>query len=437
MKATTLPILFLFFLIGFSNQIHAQATLSFQGILKKSNGIAVDDDTYSLTFSLYNAETGGSPLWTETQTDVEVSSGIYSVLLGDANPIKIAFDEIYYLGVKVNGGSELTPRFRLTSAPYALSLIGESNIFPSSGDIKADGAIIANKMVVGGAALAATHALKVVGGVLANSGAPGGNTGYAFDGDFDTGIFSKGDGQVSVYTNNNEKLTITNSKTTVAGDQEVSGTLSAGNVNMKQGGSINYNGLKDWRLVETDYFENNDTDGWRVSLPISGDDGAWRNGILNTVQVKDFGEFAGKALGPSDNDHVLKKQYSLNNAGDYTQIKVVFNYFMLNEWRQDDWANNGWAAFSTTSTGSKIRVGWMRNETNMSLSYVLRNDNTFKSAANFENGRPGTTIADQWVRGEMVGHYSGKNFWVFFGYTNNDAGLQENFAVGSIEIWVR
>ena len=115
----------------------AQATLSIQGTVKNSDGTAVSNGKYSIKFSLYTSESGGTPVWTETQDAVTVTGGVYSALLGASNPLNAAFDRTYYLGVAVDGGAEWIPRARLTSSPYALSLVGSSNVFPSSGAIGA------------------------------------------------------------------------------------------------------------------------------------------------------------------------------------------------------------------------------------------------------------------------------------------------------------
>jgi hypothetical protein len=136
MKILKSSLLLLFFL-AFATQISAQATLSVQGTLQKSNGSAVDDGNYSLTFSIYTAATGGTALWTETQPSVAIVDGVYSVLLGTVTPLTVPFNQAYYVGVTVQGGTELIPRTLLTSSPYALSLIGSTNIFPSSGPIGA------------------------------------------------------------------------------------------------------------------------------------------------------------------------------------------------------------------------------------------------------------------------------------------------------------
>lgn len=113
----------------------AQATLSVQGTIQKSTGAAVDDGDYTLIFKLYTTETGGTPVWSETQSTVNIIGGVYSVTLGSVTPLTPAFDQTYYLGVTVSSGAELTPRARLTSSPYALSLIGQDNIFPSTGAV--------------------------------------------------------------------------------------------------------------------------------------------------------------------------------------------------------------------------------------------------------------------------------------------------------------
>jgi len=95
-------------------------TMSYQGVLTDDGGTVASDGTYQLTFSLYDAETTGNLEWTETHEAVAVTNGIFSVILGSTDPLSIGFDEEYWLGVSVDGGAELTPRTRLTAAPYSL-----------------------------------------------------------------------------------------------------------------------------------------------------------------------------------------------------------------------------------------------------------------------------------------------------------------------------
>ena len=139
-RLTQIALLFLF-IVQFDS-VHAQAKLSVQGILKKSSGDAVPDGTYTITFRLYtnvNA-TVAQNVWVETQDGVDVSSGIYSTVLGNVTPLNVPFNVEYYLGVAIGGvnSAEMTPRITLTSAPYALSLRGSSNLFPSTGQVVAD-----------------------------------------------------------------------------------------------------------------------------------------------------------------------------------------------------------------------------------------------------------------------------------------------------------
>src|SRR5579872_2900304 len=85
----------LFFLLGLiglllvSSSIHAQGgsagiykTINFQGKVVNTNGTNVTDGTYSFVFKIYDVSSAGSALWTETQSSVTVTSGVFSVALG-------------------------------------------------------------------------------------------------------------------------------------------------------------------------------------------------------------------------------------------------------------------------------------------------------------------------------------------------------------------
>jgi len=110
----------LLIIIPFTGYSAVPQTINYQGFLTDSGGTPVDG-TVQMTFSLYDVATGGSPLWTETQTSVTVSDGIYSVVLGSVTPINLAFDTQYYLGIEVETDGEMTPRQALTSVGYALN----------------------------------------------------------------------------------------------------------------------------------------------------------------------------------------------------------------------------------------------------------------------------------------------------------------------------
>lgn len=133
--------LFVSLLLLISNILIAQseiATLNVQGILRDNSGKALEDKAYSITFRIYDQETGGNYLWSENQS-VQLSNGVFNAVLGTSTSFasaNLGFDKAYWVGVSVDGANEYSPRIRLTSSPYALSLIGSSNKFPSSGTVQ-------------------------------------------------------------------------------------------------------------------------------------------------------------------------------------------------------------------------------------------------------------------------------------------------------------
>jgi hypothetical protein len=110
-----------FFLLFFACEIFSQGipqTINYQGVLKDASGNIVNNGDYNLTFKIYDSETGGTPLWTETKL-INVVDGIFSTQLGSVTPLTLSFDNAYWLGVTVGSGSELTPRIAFTSVPYS------------------------------------------------------------------------------------------------------------------------------------------------------------------------------------------------------------------------------------------------------------------------------------------------------------------------------
>lgn len=93
-------------------------TITYQGYLTNAAGEAVTGPV-ALRFALYAQPTGGDPLWAESHQAVSAVNGIYSVTLGSATPVTLAFDRPLYLGVSIGGGAEMTPRHELTTVPYA------------------------------------------------------------------------------------------------------------------------------------------------------------------------------------------------------------------------------------------------------------------------------------------------------------------------------
>ena len=102
---------------------NAPRLLKFSGVLTDDAGKPLKG-TVQLTFSLYQDQEGGSPLWQEVQAAHLDSLGRYSVLLGAAEsaglPLEpFAYGEAHWLGVQVQAQPE-QPRTLLVSVPYAM-----------------------------------------------------------------------------------------------------------------------------------------------------------------------------------------------------------------------------------------------------------------------------------------------------------------------------
>jgi hypothetical protein len=95
----------------------------FGGTAKDLNGNPLIG-VVGITFALYSEQTGGAPLWLETQNATADSSGHYTVLLGSTKPEGLpaelfTSEQARWVGVQVSGQPE-QPRVLLVSAPYAL-----------------------------------------------------------------------------------------------------------------------------------------------------------------------------------------------------------------------------------------------------------------------------------------------------------------------------
>lgn len=97
--------------------------INYQGRLIDDSGDPVPDGYYDIAFWLYDdpAATSGHELWTSGQRTIAVTDGLFTYQLGSgkAFPAGIFADGELWLGVKLHGEAEMTPRTQLVIVPYA------------------------------------------------------------------------------------------------------------------------------------------------------------------------------------------------------------------------------------------------------------------------------------------------------------------------------
>ncbi len=107
-------------------------TLGYQGRLKNSSGNPLTG-TFTFTFRLYDALSGGNLLWTEVQPGIATDSGFFSAELGSVTPFPstMDFNEPLFLSSEVNSDGEMSPRATVNSVAYAYTS-GGINSLPSA-----------------------------------------------------------------------------------------------------------------------------------------------------------------------------------------------------------------------------------------------------------------------------------------------------------------
>ncbi len=93
------------------------ATVAFTARI--ADGGAPVTGTHSFTFTLYDADTAGNNVWTETM-DLAVSDGVVATALGATTALPAFTGSALFLEVAMDGAAPFSPRLAIHSVPYAL-----------------------------------------------------------------------------------------------------------------------------------------------------------------------------------------------------------------------------------------------------------------------------------------------------------------------------
>lgn len=95
------------------------SVVPFQGTLLSSSGVPVDG-AFQMVFSAWDAQSGGTMLWTSAQLAVTVAGGVFEAELGPMPPTLFPSSPSVWIEAKIVGESPL-PRRKLGSVPYAMT----------------------------------------------------------------------------------------------------------------------------------------------------------------------------------------------------------------------------------------------------------------------------------------------------------------------------
>lgn len=146
MKRAALVLALFGLLLGGRAISSAPRSIGFIGSVTRPGSAQLPDGNYAVALALYDVQTGGTALWTDTR-NVAVVKGVFTTLLGDeaSNPIPLSvrFDAPYFVGVRIGADAdhldaEMTPRLPLSAVPYALFAHSVADNSISSSNLAAD-----------------------------------------------------------------------------------------------------------------------------------------------------------------------------------------------------------------------------------------------------------------------------------------------------------
>lgn len=201
--------------------VDAPLYISFQGYLEEDG--SPGSGLHDFIFRLKDFPTAGITKWTELQSDVLVTDGLYNVLLGSASSLgSVDFNDDLWLSIEVDG-QEILPRPQIVASPYSIMSLealdlrlpavisGTANVDGTkllritnngTGDVlRVEGATASDGIEVDGADLRGIL-LTNIGGAALYASAPGGDGLY---------VSSPGDDGVDIRNPADNGIVVTNS----------------------------------------------------------------------------------------------------------------------------------------------------------------------------------------------------------------------------------
>jgi len=121
MKRTVVCFIFLLIQFFSGSLLYAEIPklINYQGTITDASGPI--SGSHSLTFRIYSDSLASSPLWVEAHSAVDISYGLFNVLLGSIVniPDGLFVGSLRWIGVSVDSDPEISPRMRIASVPWA------------------------------------------------------------------------------------------------------------------------------------------------------------------------------------------------------------------------------------------------------------------------------------------------------------------------------
>ena len=372
-------------------------TLNYQGYLASPGGTPVNA-TVSMQLKLYIVDTGGAPVYGETQS-VTVTNGLFNALIGTVTPIPgtVLFDQQYFLGITIDSDAEMTPRRPLTASPYALRAALADGVAASQITGAVSTSQIANGAVTPGKLSANYAGSASAGGPATTAIALVSNGTNCGAGQFASGVDAQGNAEGCTTPAGGTVTTVATGTGLTGGPITGSGTVSVAP------GGISSTELAANAVTTTKLADGNVTDAKIVALAAAkltgtvavanGGTGLVATGAAGNVLRSNGSAWASAALQTTDIPD-LSSIYSKNSARNPLQIATLRWYEAIQTGNTVTVANPYAVAFD----GANI---WVTNQASTTVTKLRASDGACVGTCTFTVGTNPGGIA-----------FDGGNMWV-------------------------